>query len=122
MAITREWNRYRFFMDEINKLIDFARRYHPTFVDMPEHLLRKMFELYSETTLVYKIGDEIRGFALYQEWPDCLNFICIAGISDNREENLKAMFAGRHQLPQKKIVYFDETEKSLRIIKCPKHM
>jgi hypothetical protein len=120
MAITREWNRHQFFMAQeiINKLIEFAKQHHSSFVEMPEAMMRKMFELYEDTILIYKVNDEIRGFALYQEWPDCLNFICIVGQSDNREENLKAMLLGRHKLPAKKIVYYDEAQKSLRTIKC----
>lgn len=87
---------------------------------MPNSPLQRMFETYKNTTLIYQRDGEIRGFALYQEWPDCLNFICIVGIGDN-EENLKAMLADRHQLPNKKIVFFDETIMELKTIKCPFH-
>jgi hypothetical protein len=119
MAITREWNRHQFFMAQeiIDKLIEFAKQCHPTFAEMPENMMRRMFEVYQNTILIYKVDDEIRGFAIYQEWPDCLNFICIAGKSDNRAENLKAMLAGRNQLPPKKFVFFDEEKMELRCLR-----
>jgi len=121
MAITREWNRHQLFMaDEIiDKLIEFASQHDP-FLGMSESTLRTMFEVYQKTTLIFQADGEIRGYGVYQEWPDCLNFICIAGKNNNREESLKAMLVGRHQLPNKKICYFDEEKMELKVIWQPK--
>lgn len=93
--------------DIIDKLIEYAQESHPAYLNMPATTLRVMFETYKNSILVWQPNGEICGFAIYQEWPDCLNFIAIAG-SSSREENLKAMLAGRHNLPNKKICYFDE--------------
>lgn len=100
----------------VDKLIAFAKQHHPVFADVPVIALRKMFETYQKTTLVYRVDREIRGFAIYQEWPNCLNFITIVGKSKDRLKNLKTMLAGRNQLPVKKIVFFDENKMELKIL------
>jgi len=98
-----------------DKLIEFAKQHYQGFAGMPDLALQRMFEVYKETTLIYQHGSEIRGFAIYQEWPECLNFIAIVGIGD-KIENLKAMLVGRHKLPNKKIVFFDEEKMELRTV------
>lgn len=116
----------------VDKLIEFARKHHPGFEGMPEKTLRALFETYKKTTLVWYEKVEcpdpfgggpidrevIKGFAIYQEWPDRLNFIAIAGIG-GRAENLKAILRGREQLPRKMICWFDETKMELKTLCRP---
>jgi len=61
---------------------------------------------------------EIKGFALYQEWPELLNFICIVGIG-SKLENLRAILRGRQVLSSKKICYFDEETMELKTLCRP---
>ncbi len=103
-----------FFIVMIDKLIQFARTHHAGFEGMPDKQLRVMFEKYAASTLIWRDAGEIKGFAIYQEWPDRLNFIAIAG-KGSRSENLKAILAGRHDLPRKMICYFDEEKMELKI-------
>ena len=83
---------------------------------MPDDILRKLFETYKNTTLVFRDNGEIKGFAIYQEWPDRLNFIAIAG-SGSQQENLRAMLKGRKNLPDKMICYFDEKTVQLKTMR-----
>jgi len=97
----------------IDKLIKFAKEYHEGFKGLPDETLRRLFETYKFTTLVQTDdAGEIAGFAIYQDWPDCHNFIAIAG-KGSRAENLKAMLKGRQYLT-KKIAYFDEEKMELK--------
>jgi len=82
---------------------------------LPEKTLRALFETYQKTTLVWREDGRIRGFVLWQEWPDLLNIICIAG-DGTKTENLKMMLRGSRQMPQKKICYFDEETMELRTL------
>ena len=99
----------------VDKLIKFARAHHPGFEGMSKETMRALFETYKETTLVWQENGEIRGFAIYQEWPDRLNVIAIAGIG-SRAENLKMMLKCRKQVPRKMICWFDETKMELKIL------
>ncbi len=100
----------------IDKLIKFAKENHAGFAGVGEQYLRSMFERYKETTLVNVGPDgEVRGFGIYQEWPDCLNFIALVGNPEhNTFKNFLALMKGRENLPHKKIVFFDEEKMELR--------
>ena len=103
----------------VDKLIEFAKQYHPAFAEMPESILRKMFETYQNTTLINFVDGKIRGFALYQEWPDCLNFICIAGDRTKTENLFFFLNEAKEfveKLPNKKIVFFDEEKMELKTL------
>jgi len=104
----------------IDKLIQFAKKYHPGFEGMPDNSLRRMFETYKDTTVVYEVNGHIRGFAVYQEWPDCLNFIAIAGDGGSTLEAVSIMLAGTKRLPAKPICYFDEKSMELKTICQPR--
>lgn len=101
-------------MDVTDKLVELARANHPGFAKVPADILRSYFEKYKKTILTYETNGEIKAFGIYQEWPDCLNFIAIVGAG-TRTENLKFLLAIRHLLPNKKMVYFDENKMELRI-------
>ena len=118
MAIAVIGNRHLFFM--IDKLIEFAKQHHPGFEGMPDSALRRMFEVYRDTTLVYQRDGGIRGFAIYQEWPDCLNFIVIVGAGSKIENLLFFLNDAKstvERLLKKKICFFDEEKMELKIIK-----
>ena len=100
----------------IDKLIKFAQKYHPGFEGMPESSIRRMFEVYKDTTLIYEVAGEIRGFAVYQEWPDRLNFIAIAGDGGSTLQAVNIMFAGTEKLPAKPFCFFDEKSMELKTI------
>jgi len=95
--------------NKLDELVKFCQKHYPNFKDIPEEFVRKLFETYRNTTLIYTNG-QIQGFALYQEWPDCLNFIMICLPFGTKKENLKVILSGRYLLPDKKIVWWDEKE------------
>jgi len=101
-----------FFMP--NELIEFAKRYYPGFGELPERFIRTLFETYKNTTLVWYNNGEIRGFAVYQDWPELANFFLICGIG-TQAENLKMLRTWARNFV-KKVVWFDEKKMKLRII------
>lgn len=105
----------------IEHLIQFAKENYVTFKPLPDDYLRAMFETYKNTTIVNIVDDKIRGFGIYQEWPDLLNFICIVGNPENDVlQNVAAMMDAKDKIPaNKKIVYFDESKMELRICRQP---
>ena len=111
MAILRKRNRHCDFM--IDALVKFTKKNYPGFRDAPESLIRALFETYNKTTVVLKNNGEIRGVGIYQEWPDCLNFILICGIGSTIE-SVNVLLNGQELLPKKRIVFFDERTMRLR--------
>ena len=99
----------------IDELIKFTKKNYPGFKEAPENLIRTLFETYRNTTLIYKKNDQIRGVGVFQEWPDCLNFILICGIG-SRIETLSVLIKGQKLLPKKKLVFFDERTMRLKIL------
>ncbi len=101
----------------LDELVKFAKARHEGFAIASDEGLRRMFETYKDYTLINIVDGEIRGFAVYQEWPDCLNFLCMVGNPENDHlKNITAMMEGRKGLPDKKIVFFDETKMELRTL------
>lgn len=102
-----------FFM--LDELIEFAKQHYPGFTDLPEQFVRALFETYKDTTLVQQnAAGEIQGFAVYQDWPELMNFILICGIG-TRAENVKMISAWARNFT-KKIVWFDESTMELKEI------
>lgn len=100
----------------IDELIKLAKK-HPGFKEVSDYGLRVMFETYRDTTLIHTVNDEIKSFAIYQEWPDRLNFIAVVGSSDDKAENLKFLLKIRGLIESEKMVcYFDETRMELKIL------
>ncbi len=100
----------------IKELIKFAKANHSGYAKVPDEFLRKMFETYKDTTVVNCVNGEICGFGIYQEWPDLLNFICMVGNSENDVmKNIFAMMIAKEKIPDKPIVFFDESKMELRI-------
>ncbi len=101
----------------LDELVKFAKANHKGYAIVPDEFLRAMFVTYKDYTLVNRVDGEIQGFAIYQEWPNCLNFICIVGNPENDHlKNVIAMMDGKRLLPDKKIVFFDETKMRLRVL------
>jgi len=102
----------------IEQLIKLAKK-HPGFKEISDFGLRVMFETYKDTTLVHKDNGEIKAFALYQDWPDCLNFIAVVGASDDKSENIKSLLKIREKIPSKAgkmVCYFDEVNMELKVL------
>lgn len=108
-------------MNILDRLVEFAKENYVTFKQLPDDFLRAMFETYKNTTIVNVVNGEIKGFGIYQEWPDLLNFICIVGNPENDVlQNIIAMMDAKNKIPaNKKIVYFDESKMELRICRQP---
>lgn len=100
----------------IDDLIHLAKK-HPGFREITDYGLRVMFETYRDTTLIYSVDDEIKAFAIYQEWPDRLNFIAVVGSSEDRFENVKFLLKIRGYIASDKMVcYFDESTMELKVL------
>lgn len=103
----------------IDELIKLAKK-HPGFREISDFGLRVMFETYKGSTLIYRDNGEIKAFAIYQEWPDCLNFIAVVGASDDKSENIKSLLKIREFIPistvNKAVCYFDETNMELKVL------
>ncbi len=100
----------------IDELVKFAKAYHKGFANVPDDFLRRMFETYKETTIVNYVNGEIRGFGIYQEWPDLLNFICMVGNpAGDKMQNIIALMDAKETIPDKRIVFFDEKTMRLRV-------
>jgi len=99
----------------IDDLVNFARAHHEGFKGMPDATMRALFETYKKTTIIWHDAGQIKGLAIYQEWPDLLNFFCIVGTG-SASENLKMMLRGKKDLPAKSICFFDERSMELKTI------
>ena len=98
----------------IDELIKLAKK-HPGFKEISDLGLRFFFETYKNSILVHRDNGEIKAFAVYQEWPDCLNFIAVVG-NGNRLENVADMLKSIEYLPKKKICFFDEAKMELKVL------
>ena len=116
MAICYTWIVIFIMIDELIKL---AKK-HPGFKELSDYGLRVMFETYKNSTLIYRDNGEIKAFAVYQEWPDCLNFIAVVGASGDKSDNIRYLLRmlGRNNRPspEKKVCYFDEIKMELKVL------
>ena len=107
-----------FFIMLIDELIQFAKANHVGFANVPDDFLRRMFETYKDTTIVNIENGIIRGFGVYQEWPELINFIAMVGNPENdTQKNITALMDARQKIPNKKVVFFDEEKMELRILR-----
>ena len=113
-----ESDRLIFKMDliEIGKLVLFAKANYPAFKDLPDRTIAAYFTTYQDTIIIDRQGDKIRGFAIYQEWPDFCNFIIICHLDDNNVRWLLRIV--RNELAGRQAAWFDEKRMSPRFIKC----
>ena len=105
----------------LNELVEFARENHDGYRGLSVECLRAMFLTYQDFTIINRVDGKIAGVGLYQEWPDCLNFICMIGNPEHDKiRNVKAMMKGHELLPKKKkIVFFDEKAMELKTLCQP---
>lgn len=95
------------------ELVRLAKNGYPNLAHLSEDYIRSFFEKYKKTALVFIQKTEIKGFAVYQEWPDALNFILIC-LPFSKERNLRVILQGRKIVPNKKIVWFDDKKMEAR--------
>jgi len=105
MGFNGKWQRLK--DSDLPELITVCKENYPGFKGLPEYFISKIFNTYKKTTLVFIRDKEIKGFVVYQEWPDALNFIMIF-LPFSKEMNLRTILKGRSMIPDKKIVWFDE--------------
>ncbi len=97
------------------ELARFVREYHPGLAQLPRETLLVMLWKYQKTTLVYREGGQIIYFAVYQEWPNFLNFVAIGGVW-NYFKIMWHILHNRDRLPAKALGFFDELRMEGRII------
>ena len=100
-------------LEDVDGLVLFGQANYPNFDKIPRELVKNLFETYKKTTYVYTENGEIKGFGLYQEWPDMLNFLMFY-LPFSAGKNVKVMLKGRSLLPNKKIVWFNEKKMKAR--------
>jgi len=106
MSFKGNWARLK--DSDLFELITVAKENYPGFKELPESFISKIFKKYKKTTLVFIQRTQIKGFVVYQEWTDALNFIMIF-LPFSKEMNLKTILRGRSMLPNnKKIVWWDD--------------
>lgn len=101
---------------EIGELVLFAKEHYDTFKELPDDIIANYFLTYQDTTIIDRQGDEIRGFAIYQIWPEFYNFIIICHIDDNNLKWLLRLI--RNELAGKTAAWFDEKKMEPRFVKC----
>lgn len=99
----------------LDELARFVQRYHPGLAQLPYCVLRKMLVEYRETTLIYRREGQLEYFAIYQEWPDFLNFFAVGG----KRSYFGIMWHILHNkfmLPAKPFGFYDELRMEGRIL------
>lgn len=99
------------------ELATFARAYHPGLSQLPRETLLGMLWKYRESTLVYREESQIIYFAVYQVWPNHLNFIAIGGVW-NYFKIMWHILHNKYMLPAKPFGFYDELRMEGRIL-CP---
>ena len=83
---------------EIGELVLFAKEHYPTFGDLPDAVISNYFLIYQDNIIIDRKDGDIRGFALYQIWPDFYNFIITCHLDNGFRwmmELLKNELAGK---------------------------
>jgi hypothetical protein len=100
---------------EIGELVLFAKEHYEPFMKMPDDIVSNYFTTYQDTIIVDRQGGEIRGFALYQIWPEFYNFIIVCYLDESAFEWLIKIV---RNLAGKTAAWFDEKKMEPRFIKC----
>ena len=101
---------------EIGELVLFAKTNYEPFKKLPDDVIANYFLTYQETIVIDRQGDDVRGFGLYQIWPDFLNFIIICHLDTSRFQWLMKLVRG--PLSGKTVAWFDEKKMKPRFLKC----
>lgn len=110
---------YKFSNKWREELIKFSRKTYPDWTELTPVYIEKLFNKYKDTTLIYIENNEIRGFVVYQNWPDVINMILIC-LDFDVWKNLHIMRKGLNQakientLPNKPIVFWDDERMEAR--------
>lgn len=101
------------------ELVKFAQENYPEFAYVPLDVLHRWFETYKDTTIIDRdLSGEISGFAIYQIWPDFLNFIVVCGKRDVYGNTDRLLTIFREKFPNEKIAWFDEKRMEARFTQC----
>lgn len=101
------------------ELVKFAQENYPEFAYVSVSVLHRWFETYRDTMIIDRDENgEISGFAIYQIWPDFLNFIVVCGKLDIFSNTDRLLTICREKFPNEKIAWFDEKRMEARFIKC----
>lgn len=101
--------------ERLEEVVNFAQKHYPNLGRTPKDLVQGIFVKYKDTAFIYVSNrGEVRGFGVFQEWPDCLNFIMVCLPFGTKVDNYKALLKGRKVLPKKKIVWYDEEKMEAR--------
>lgn len=100
---------------EIGELVLFAKEHYPAFMDLPDQVISNYFLIYQENIIIDRKDGDIRGFALYQIWPEFYNFIITCHLDNGFRWMMKLV---RNELKGKTIAWFDEKKMEPRFIKC----
>ncbi len=98
-------------MIAINQLIEFARKHHKSFEPFTDEAIEAFFEKYQDTTKVrFDEKGNITGFAVWDEQPDKIVFIVVAGVGDRRE-NYRVMMKQLRQFKKPVSVFSEKGQK-----------
>ncbi len=88
----------------LEELIKFAKDHHKGFEPFSDDQIKTFFKKYKETTKVRtNNAGEITGFAVWDEQPDKIVFLAVAGIGD-RWENFRAMISHIRQFKKPVVI------------------
>jgi len=105
-------------MNSIDRLVDFARKYHGGFAQVTIDETRLFFQIYAATTIVYQERGEILGFAVYTERDDNIVFVLIA-VKKEGPQNWRAVpifMAAIECFKDRQVCYLDEKLK-IKVLK-----
>lgn len=101
---------------EIGNLVLFAKENYEQFKHLPDDIVSNYFLIYQDNIIVDSQEGVIRGFAIYQEWPEFYNFIIICHVKHKTYNWLSDIV--RNKLTGKTIAWFDEKSMKPRFIQC----
>lgn len=100
---------------KVSELTHFVREHHSGLVQLPTVSLRAMLTKYMNTTLIFRVNDQLVYFAIYQEWPDFLNFFAIGG-KWSYSRIMWHILHHKFMLPNKPFGFFDEQRMEGRFV------
>lgn len=98
---------------EIDELVLFAKKHYEAFRELPDYVIWNYFTTYQETIIIDRQDGDIRGFALYQIWPDFYNFIITCHLDNGFRWMMNLI---KNELTGKTIAWFDEKKMEARFL------
>lgn len=96
--------------DSFSEIVDFAKENYPSLKEVSKDEIMRWFKKYQDFTVVVKKDDNLIGFGVYQEWPNCLYIIGVCFPNTSKCDNIRIMLGARKILPNKRLVWWDEEE------------